>query len=325
MKRFGLIALVLIAIAGLGSFLINTWHTPGSIVDKSKQAAGFAPSRLKTNILVLGIDERRDDKGRSNVTCVVTVHHETQDVTLLWIPRDSRVKIPEHGWDKIGHAYNFDGSALTRRTVEEFVGIPMDFTVAINQGGFIKVIDALGGLDIDVEKRMHYYDPWDEGEEDTKGLIDLKPGLQHLDGNKALQYVRFRNDENGDLGRIERQQKFVRALLATMTSPAVIPKIPEIIRQLNYVVESDMPFAEMLFMAKLSGEAYKKGIKTAMVDGLAVYIDEVSYLMPDIIAMRRQVAEIQRIPIDDKYLEAAKRVDQEYDDSTGGLNVMLAP
>ena len=128
---------------------------------------------------------------------------------MLSIPRDSRVKIDGHGWDKINHAYAYGGSKLSKSVVEKLLGIPIEYTVVMNFQGFVRMIDALGGVTIDVEKRMYYSDPYD----DDRGLyIDLHPGVQKLNGKAAIEYVRYR-DEEGDIGRVARQQKFLTALL----------------------------------------------------------------------------------------------------------------
>jgi LCP family protein required for cell wall assembly len=266
----------------------------------------------KVNILLLGIDKRRDDIGRSNVTCVVSIDTATKKVSMLWVPRDSRVEIPENGWNKIGHAYAYGGPKLSEQTVANLLGIPIDYYVSINMEGFKKVINALGGVDIKVDKRMYYYDPYDAGEVDNNGLIDLKPGLQHMDGNVALEYVRFRHDEMGDIGRIARQQKFAKALLADVITPSIITKLPSVVKEANSAFETDMPLGEMLSLMRIVTAAYKQGLNTQMVSGRPLYIDNISYWIPDIPAMRKQVAELQGLSPDDTYWEAAHLLSDRY-------------
>jgi len=129
---------------------------------------------------------------------VATIDEATKSVSLLSVPRDTRVKIPGHGWDKINHAYANGGSQLSQKAVENLLGIPIDYYVTIDFAGFYKIVDAVGGVDVDVEKRMYYEDPYDEL------VIDIQPGMQHMNGKTAIQYVRYRDSE-GDIGRIERQ------------------------------------------------------------------------------------------------------------------------
>lgn len=282
---------------------------------QNSPAAVHTDSHKKVTILLLGINQRKNDIGRSNVTCVVTIDPDTKKISMLWVPRDSRVKIPGHEWNKIGHAYAYGGPKLSEQTVSELLGIPIDYYVAVNMDGFKKVIDALGGVDINVDKRMYYYDPYDEGEVDNDGLIDLQPGQQHMDGNTALQYVRFRHDEMGDIGRIERQQKFAKALLADVVSPSIIMKLPGAIKEASAVFNTDMPLSEMLSLSTVLSDAYKQGLNTAEVAGRPVYIDGISYWIPDIVAMRRQIAEIQQLKTDESYLTAANLLEKEYESS----------
>ena len=158
--------------------------------------------------MLLGVDRRADDVGRSDTLMVASVDMDSHKAALLSVPRDTRVAIDGHGYDKINHAYAFGGHELSKSTVERLLGTHIAHYVIIDTKAFQRIIDALGGVDIDVDKRMHYEDPWD----DNGGLvIDLYPGQQHLDGAKAIQYVRYRDGE-GDIGRIGRQQKFMKAV-----------------------------------------------------------------------------------------------------------------
>lgn len=317
----GLFLLIFLAVAGA----IGFWYTsPGSLSVKPKNTGeinSFASTRSKVNVLVLGIDERKNDIGRSNVTCVVTVDTKTKDVSMLWIPRDSRVDIPGHEWNKIGHAYAYDGHRLSEQTVSKLLGIPIDYYLVVNMAGFKKAIDAVGGVDINIDKRMYYYDPYDVGEVDNNGLIDLHPGPQHLNGETALEYVRFRHDEMGDIGRIERQQKFAKALLAQMATPSFLVKLPGVVGDVNEAITTDLSPSQLLGLGKMINDAYKQGLKTEMVPGKPVYIDGISYWLPDIQAMRKQVAEIQGINIDSKYLAATRSLAGEYASSIAKCKV----
>ncbi len=328
-KKIGIIIsiLLIVAVAVALCFRVTRPNSAatGSFVNPVKQAINLPPANKKVNILVLGVDKRQNDIGRSNVTCVVTVDPDTKSASLLWVPRDSRVKIPGNGWNKIGHAYAYGGPKLSEQTVSDLLGIPVDYYIEINMDGFKKVIDALGGVDINVDKRMYYYDPYDAGEVDNNGLIDLKPGMQHMDGNVALEYVRFRHDELGDIGRIQRQQKFVKALLSDVATPSVITKIPTVLREANATFKTDIPVSEMLKLTTQINAAYKQGLKTDMVSGTPVYIDDISYWLPDISAMRQQVAQLQGVTMDDKYSAATKSLAGEYAKSIAKNKVVIAP
>ncbi|HEY3426027.1 MAG TPA: LCP family protein [Negativicutes bacterium] len=285
------------------------WFSAG--LSPNRPSGGFLAAQNKINILVLGVDERSDDVGRSDTMFVITVDTATQEVAMLSVPRDTRVKIPGHGWDKINHAYAEGGHKLSKQAAEGLLGIPIDYYVTINIAGFKKVIDAIGGVTIDVEKRMVYNDPYDDG----GGLvIDLKPGVQHMDGQTAIQYVRYRDDE-GDIGRVARQQKFLKAMLAEVASPSVITKVPAIIHEINTMVKTDMSTGEMLNLVKILNAASKQGLRTDMVPGKPAYIDDISYWLPDLIALRQHVAQTLGVAMDEKYKSITQNEAAEYEKS----------
>ena len=275
------------------------WFFGGSL------SSGLMGGNGKLNVLVLGVDERSDDTGRSDTMMVFTIDTKTKEVSLLSVPRDTRMKIPGHGWDKINHAYALGGHKLARQAVESLLGVPMDYYIAVNFNGFYKIIDAVGGITINVEKRMYYEDPYDNL------VINLKPGEQKMDGKTAIQYVRYR-DEEGDIGRINRQQKFIKAMFAEVMSPSVIPRVPSIVREVSGAVKTDMPTSEMVRLANLLHDAYKQGLKTYMVPGKPAYIGEISYWLPDIKALRDHVAQTANLPANNRYETETQRISNEY-------------
>ncbi|MDF2633965.1 MAG: cell envelope-related transcriptional attenuator [Pelosinus sp.] len=303
------ILLAVLAVAGASYY----WFSGG--IEQSKEKGSIVTPQNKVNIMVMGVDERSDDGGRSDTLFVVTIDTNTKEVAMLSVPRDTRAKIPGHGWDKVNHAYAFGGHKLTQQVVEGLLGIKMDHYVTINIAGFKKIIDAVGGVTIDVEKRMYYTDPYDDnGDDHGPFVIDLRPGVQRMDGRTAIQYVRYR-DEDGDIGRVERQQTFLKALLKEVASPSVITKIPAIVREVNSVVTSDMSTTEMLNLAKTLNDASKKGLKTDMVPGKPAFIDDVSYWLPDVMALRKHVAQTLGVAMEDKYVATTQRDVSEYETS----------
>ncbi len=281
--------------------------------DKPKSAAtdGMLVAKDKATIMIMGVDERDDDVGRSDTLMIATIDPKKDQAALLSIPRDTRVKIKGHGFDKINAAYAYGGHKLSRETVENFLGTPMDHYVIINIRAFQRIIDAIGGIDIDVEKRMYYEDPWDD---DGGLLIDLRPGMQHMDGKTAVTYVRYR-DEEGDIGRISRQQKFMKALMDKMASPSIIPQIPAIIKEISNSIKTDMSVREMLEFAGTLKEAQKNGLKTDMVPGRPLYIDEISYWIPDITKLRSTIANTLGISMNSSMRSAMEREQSEYENS----------
>ena len=263
----------------------------------------------KKNIVVMGCDIRKDDVGRSDTLFVVMLDKSKKNAALLSVPRDTRVKIKGHGWDKINAAFAYGGQKLTRETVQDFLGIKLNNYVVVDFQGFKGLVDAVGGVDINVEKRMYYYDPYDGFE------IDLRPGMQHMDGKTAMQYVRYR-DEEGDIGRIRRQQKFLMALYRHIASKNIIAKIPGVSKQIMSMVKTDLSLKEMVELGNvMRGMVEKEGLKMSMVPGEPEYIDGISYWIPDIPKMRQKMADMQGVKISEKFNENTKRLEQEYKNS----------
>ena len=275
-----------------------------------KKAARMA-SPDKTVVMLMGVDEREGDVGRSDTLMIATLDAKKHKAAILSVPRDTRVKIKGHGFDKINAAYAYGGHKLTQNTVEDLLGVEMEHYVIINVNAFTKIIDAIGGIDINVEKRMYYEDPWD----DNGGLvINLYPGQQHMDGKTAITYVRYR-DEEGDIGRITRQQKFMKAVMDKLTSPSIIPRIPAIIGEVVDSINTDLSVKQMIeFMAALK-EAQSNGLQTEMLPGRPMYIGGVSYWIPDLSKLRATVANTLDVKISPDLRSATQREMLEYENS----------
>lgn len=277
-RLIALAAVLIICISGL------IYAFSSGSEDAGPTVAGRAGS---VNIMLLGVDKREGDAGRSDTLMVMTYNKDQQKASLMSLPRDTRVRIEGSGYDKINHAYAFGGYKLSQKTVESFLNVPMDYYVIIDIHAFEKIIDTVGGVDIDVEKRMYYEDPWDD---DGGLVIDLYPGQQHMDGKTAIQYVRYRDGE-GDIGRIQRQQKFMKALLAQVISPAILPKLPEIVKNLGDAVQTNMPMSEMLSLTADLPTIQQNGLSSEMVPGQPAYIKDISYWLPDIAKARQMIAQ----------------------------------
>ena len=304
-KTIAVIAAVILALSYLVyEYVTNGPFFGGMALDSLSRADRLA---LKKNIVVMGVDERDGDTGRSDTLFVVMMDPKSNNVSLLSIPRDTMVKIPGRGWDKINHAFAFGGHKLTEQTVEEFLGIQINNYVVIDFRGFKDLVDAIGGIDIDVEKDMYYEDPYDNL------VIDLQKGRQHLDGKTAIQYVRYR-DEEGDIGRIKRQQHFMAAIYEKVTSTQIITKMPGLVKELLTMVKTDMPLTDMAKLAKAMNTTMKeqKGLNMAMVPGEPVYIDEISYWVPDMTDLRQLMVDMQGATMSDKYRMAAEKFEAEY-------------
>ena len=288
-----LIVVLLSAIAGI----IYAFHG-----DSSDDAPTVAVKTDSVNIMLLGVDKREGDAGRSDTLMVLTYNADEHKASLLSLPRDTRVHIEGNGYDKINHAYAYGGHELSQKTVESFLNVPMNYYIIIDIHAFEKIIDTVGGIDIDVEKRMYYEDPWDD---DGGLVIDLQPGMQHMDGKTAVQYVRYRDGE-GDIGRIQRQQKFMKAFLAQVISPSILPKLPEMVKNLSDAIQTNMPMSEMLGLIADLPTIQQNGLTSEMVPGKPAYIKDISYWLPDIEKSRRLIASGMGIELDEAAAQDTK-------------------
>ncbi len=265
----------------------------------------------KTVVMLMGVDEREGDVGRSDTLMIATLDPKKKKAAILSIPRDTRVKIQGHGFDKINAAYAYGGHKLTQNTVENLLGVEMEHYVLINVNAFTKIIDAIGGVDINVEKRMYYEDPWD----DNGGLvINLYPGQQHMDGKTAITYVRYR-DEEGDIGRIARQQKFMQAVMDRLTSPSIITKIPAIISEVVDCIDTDLSVKQMIELMAAMKDAQSRGLQTEMLPGRPMYIGGISYWLPDLSKLRTTIANTLDVQMTSNLRSAMEREMMEYESS----------
>ena len=309
--KYILILVVVFILSGtVGAFFANALvdNKPDYNEDDKK---GMLVAKDKATVMIMGVDERADDVGRSDTLMIATLDPDKNQAALLSVPRDTRVKIKGHGFDKINAAYAYGGRKLTQETIESLLNTHIDHYIKINVHGFTKIIDALGGIDIDVEKRMYYEDPWD----DDGGLyIDLQPGMQHMDGKTAITYVRYR-DEEGDIGRIKRQQNFMKAVMDKLVSPTIIPKLPAIVSAVSDSVETDMSVSEILSFLGTLQDAKDNGLKSEMLPGKPVYIEGISYWVPDISKTRQIVANTLGIKINQSITTSIHEDNIEYEES----------
>ena len=235
------------------------------------------------NILVLGCDEREgESQARADVIIVATIRPDDKEVSLFSIPRDTRVAIEGHGKDKINHAMAFGGIPLITDSVELLLGIQIDHAVKVNFDGFINVIDALGGVNINVPEKM--YKPLE--------AIDLLPGYQTLYGEDALAFVRWRGDGLGDYGRIARQQQFIAALTEKVKNMSVGQAL-DVLDAVMDSIETDMSVREMTsYATNLIGLSSDK-VHTYSFVGGSVYINGVNYVEPDMEEIKAIVDKMQ--------------------------------
>ena len=236
----------------------------------------------RVNILIVGCDEI-ENHGRADTIVFLSISPKTKDVLILSIPRDTRVEIPGRGMDKINHAYAFGGEKLISKTVSSFLDVPIHFYAVADFNGFVNIIDELGGVEIDVEKEMHYVDKAGGVE------INLYPGKQILNGEKSLQYIRFRHDKLGDIGRIKRQQKLALAVIKKMMNFDSITKIPQISEGMKGYIETNIKTQDAIALANLFRGVNQEKFRVETAQGKPVYIEGISYLEPDVEEVRQRV------------------------------------
>jgi len=222
------------------------------------------------NILVMGIDKVPEDpsnpdaifRGRSDTMLLLRVDPTDDSVSLLSIPRDTQVQLPAVGMEKINGANVNGGAPLAAQTVSGVLnGVPIDRYVRISTGAFRELVDLLGGVEVYVPKPMSYQD------QTQKLKINLAAGLQTLNGDQAEQFARFRYDAYGDIGRVQRQQVLLKALLKQATNPAVIPRLPSLVTAMRKYVDTNLSPEEMLSLVGAARQLSQGKVKMVMLPG----------------------------------------------------------
>ncbi len=194
----------------------------------------------RTNILLLGVDAREGEKQtRTDTIILASIDPKLNKAALVSIPRDTKIKIEGSPSDKINAANTVGGPELVVEKVEEIMGENIDYYVEMDFKGFAKIVDAVGGVNINVDKRM--YKP-SEG-------IDLRAGQQLLNGKQALGFVRYRDYVMGDIDRTAHQQIFLKALGQELLKPKNLAKLPLLIREANRNIDTNLRLSDMLKMA----------------------------------------------------------------------------
>ncbi|MCW5312340.1 LytR family transcriptional regulator [Nostoc sp. KVJ3] len=200
--------------------------------------------------------------GLSDVMLLLKFDPETKKIIMLSIPRDTRTQIEGHGVKKINAANVDGGPALTARTVSNLLGgAGIDRYIRINVLGVAKLIDALGGVTVYVPKNMKYQD-------DSQHLyINLKAGKQHLNGDQALQLLRFRHDELGDIGRIQRQQMVIRALMDQTLNPTTVTQLPKVLDVVKDHIDTNLTVEELVALMGFGVRTNRSNMQMLMLPG----------------------------------------------------------
>ncbi|GAA0300019.1 LCP family protein required for cell wall assembly [Gracilibacillus halotolerans] len=274
-----LILLALIVAAGIyvWSIVNNVQETVDSQMHETvesidqKKAEQKVKAKDPINILLLGVDQRAGDSGRSDAIIVMTLKPETDEMLMVSIPRDTRALMVGKGTtEKINHAYAHGGPDMAINSVENLLGIEIDHFVRINMEGLKELVDAVGGITVQNELE------WNDGKyEFTKGPVTM-------DGDKALAFVRMRKDDSrGDFGRTDRQRLVIEQIVKKGATVGNVTKINDVLAIMGDNVGTSLQFSDMNSL--LTG--YNGTIKNTedyLIQGTGKTIDNTYYyIVPD--------------------------------------------
>ncbi len=244
LKMPGLTRPVNIMLLGTKVLTTDTNNVPASLKDAKYQA------------LV------NSNEGLTDTMLLIRFNPENKKVSVLSIPRDTRSAIPGHGVTKINEANAFGGPPLAARSISELLGgVGVDRYISMNVQGVEALVNALGGVTVHVPKDMKYQD-------DSQHLyINLKAGRQHLDGSKTLQLLRFRQDAYGDIGRIQRQQMVMRAIMEQALNPATITRLPNILSVIQSHIDTNLSVEEIVALVGYAAQTNRSNTQMLMVPG----------------------------------------------------------
>lgn len=266
------VSIIIAGILGYGTYYVSSIYSGLEGLQKKGESSPFkelaqvdakAPEPPKwegtepVNILLMGVDARGFEEGeipRSDSILVASIDPVQKKMNLFSILRDTYTDIPGHSKNRINTAITH-GPNTAMKAVGDLLGIPIQYYVYTDFQGFMKLVDAVGGIEFYVEKDMKYSSKADKNEYD----IDLKQGMQHLDGNKALQYARFRYDKMGDFTRTERQRELIKAVAKKMQSTTSIMKLPDILNSVSPYIDTNMNVNDMWKLANVGYQSKMKG------------------------------------------------------------------
>ncbi|MBM6619065.1 LCP family protein [Bacillus suaedaesalsae] len=258
--KFILIPLLLIVlvVTGYGSYL--TYKLANATADaqkplergekSEKRETPIDPAKDNFSVLFIGVDEREGEtNSRSDALILATFNKTEKTVKMVSIPRDSRVTIPgKERKDKITHAHAIGGADLTIETVENLFDVPVDYYVKLNFDAFIEIIDALGGVTVEVPKTFS-----EQNSKDEKNAITLYEGVQTLNGEEALAFVRMRKkDPLGDIGRGERQKQLITAIIEKSASISSVSKYDNVIDSIGDNLNTNFSFGNLIALQTYS-------------------------------------------------------------------------
>lgn len=280
MRRFrwgrflALVAGALLVVAAPTAYWLYRAVSPGAVSNTTIVQNNPGPFKHRITILLLGnalsIINNKDVtnpyvRDRTDTMMLVSVNPVTYQASVLSIPRDTLVNIPGVGETKINEANYFGGPHLAVKLVEQTLHVPVDYYMETTMWNFEKIINSLGGLTVDVTQPMNY------GGVGNPLDIHLKPGVQKLNGQQVLEYVRFRHEPLGDISRIQQQQYIVKLILEKVLTPGQIWKLPTVIAMLRQdIVYTNLSLNQMVALGLMAGRVNLSHIRYATLAGKPV-------------------------------------------------------
>lgn len=287
----GVIAVLLVLVAGVGIAggmyvaSIDKALTFDDLKELEELKAELTPPESSSDpfyVLLLGSDARGDEASRSDVNILVRVDPDKALVTMVSIPRDTKVEIDGYGTQKINAAYAFGGASLAVRTMSEFAGVPIAHYAEIHFDELVQLIDKLGGVTVDVPEYID--DP-------NAGNVTIAAGEQTLNGTEALVFARSRSYADGDFTRTSNQRLLVTAILQkVMATPPL--ELPGTVQSLAECVTTDYSVGDLVSLALQMQSKGDLTIYSGMVPSTTDYIDGVSYVITDQAAWEQMMAAI---------------------------------
>lgn len=271
----------------------DTIAAPNDETDEETIVEEEPTTKIKDEILFLmmGVDANdvRKSKGtRTDTMMLIKVNFETGSIDLLSLPRDTRVLVRGRE-DKLNHAHAYGGTSLAMATVREFLNIDLEYYVKVDYKAVKGIVDAIGGVEIDVPQRMRYSDPT----ANPPLNINIDKGLQVLDGNKAHDFLRYRSGyREGDLGRIKAQQYFMKELIKQTLQPKNILKLPKLVETYFDYVETNIPLSAILKGVASANKIDVENMNVNTITGHNQRIGGLDYLVYDRVATEEMVREM---------------------------------
>ncbi len=300
MKRFLVRLLVLVVVCSAFFFIVN-WKfnsdyskeqkqsgtgdkliVDGDWIDVEKLSHQTKVGRVVDTelfFLLMGVDraESQGELTRTDTMMLVKVDFEKPAIDLISLPRDSRVLI-NGGYDKLNSAHVYGGPELTIQSIRDWLNIDLDYYVKVDFKAVQDIVDAMGGVDFEIPDNGIQYKYYDENDD---GQLFV-PGMQRLDGMRALGFLRFRDGyDNGDIGRVEAQQTFMKAIVEQLLSSSNISNIPGYIKTYYENVETNISWNEIWDMMGYISQLSDVELNAYTVPGVGEYIDEISYYVID--------------------------------------------